>query len=50
MAATAKHKPIRKNYLLASLEGEDFTRILSIREPVTFKLGDVIYEAGDKMD
>jgi len=50
MPASAKSKPVRKNYLLASLEGEEFERILTIIEPIDFKLGEVIYESGDKME
>ena len=50
MAIAAKHKPTRKNYLLASLEGEELKRVLALIKPVEFDLGHVIYEAGDKMD
>jgi CRP-like cAMP-binding protein len=50
MAAKSKKTPVRKNYLLSSLEGEELDRILKIIEPMEFGLGHVIYEAGDKMD
>ena len=39
-----------KNYLLASLSEADFMRIRSKLESRAFKLGDVIYESGEKMD
>ncbi len=50
MAAIAEKEPVRKNYLLACLEGEEFKRVFKALEPVEFELGHVIYEAGDKMD
>lgn len=50
MATLAKNIPIRKNYLLSSLEGEELKRVLESIESMDFKLGEVIYEAGDKMD
>jgi CRP-like cAMP-binding protein len=40
----------RKNYLLASLPEDEFERVLPTLEPVTFELGHVLYESGDKMD
>lgn len=49
MSRVVKPEPIRKNYLLASLEGDEFERVLNIVEPVEFKLGDVLYESGDKL-
>lgn len=39
-----------KNYILAALPEEDFARIKSNLEFVTFELGEVIYEFGEKMD
>lgn len=39
-----------KNYLLAALPADEFARLKSKLEPVSFKLGDVLYESGDKMD
>lgn len=41
---------VRKNYLLAGLSEGDFSRITSLLEPKTFKLGEVLYEAGETMD
>lgn len=41
---------VRKNYLLAALSEGDFSRITSLLEPKTFKLGEVLYEAGETMD
>ncbi len=38
-----------KNYLLAALPAEEFVRVKSKLEPVSFKLGEVLYEAGDKI-
>ncbi len=40
----------QKNYLLAALPADEFARLKSKLEFVSFKLGDVIYESGDKMD
>src|SRR5436190_23959553 len=40
----------RKNYLLASLPEDEFERVLPMLEPVSFELGHVLYESGDKMD
>ena len=37
------------NHLLAALPDEDFARIKSQLQPVSLKLGHVLYEAGDKM-
>ena len=39
-----------KNHLLAALPAADFARIESKLQPVSFKLGEVIYESGDKLD
>lgn len=39
----------RKNFLLRSLQDEDLGRILPKLEPVSLKLGDVLYESGDKL-
>jgi CRP-like cAMP-binding protein len=40
----------RQNFLLADLPAEDYARIIPFLELVEFKLGDVIYESGEKMD
>ncbi len=39
-----------KNYLLAALHADEFLHLEPKLEPVSFKLGDVLYESGDKMD
>ena len=39
-----------KNYLLAALPVEEFARLRSKLGPVSFNLGDVLHESGDKMD
>jgi CRP-like cAMP-binding protein len=40
----------QKNHLLAALPDEEFARLKFKLELVSFKLGDVLYESGDKMD
>ncbi len=50
MSTTKKSDPVRKNYLLASLEGEEYDRVTGLMEPVEYDLGHVIYEAGDKLE
>ncbi len=40
----------RDNFLLAALPDEDFVRLKPQLELVEMKLGDVIYESGEKMD
>jgi CRP-like cAMP-binding protein len=49
---SAAHNPndALKNYLLAALPVDDFKRIQSKLEPAFYKLGEVLYESGDKMD
>ncbi len=39
-----------KNYLLAALPADESARVKSKLEMVSFKLGAVLYESGDKMD
>ncbi|MGI9034739.1 MAG: Crp/Fnr family transcriptional regulator, partial [Pyrinomonadaceae bacterium] len=39
-----------KNHLLAALPVGEFARLQPKLEPISHKLGDVIYESGDKMD
>lgn len=48
--ASASLDQARTNHLLASLRKEDLARVISKLEPVTFPLGDVLYESGDKLD
>lgn len=47
----ADHSQIaKKNYLLASLPDKEFERILTHLSPVSFDLGKVLYESGDRLD
>lgn len=39
-----------ENRLLAALPGEERKRLLPSLEPVSFSLGDVVYEAGGRID
>jgi CRP-like cAMP-binding protein len=39
-----------KNHLLAALPKDEFARVQSNLETISFKLGEVLYESGDKMD
>lgn len=50
MSAPANPNITLKNYLLAALHAEEFLRLEPKLEPVSFKLGDVLYESGDKMN
>lgn len=47
--ATAPQNPL-ENRLLALLPGEDYERLLPYLNPVTFALGDVLYEPGRAMN
>lgn len=50
MSAIAKPNDALKNYLLAALTLDVFARVYSNLEFVSFKLGDVLYESGEKID
>jgi CRP-like cAMP-binding protein len=50
MSVTAKSTDALKNYLLTALPVDEFSRVKSNLEPVSFKLGEVIYESGDNMN
>ncbi len=50
MKANASPTNALENHLLAALPADDFSRVQSKLESVSFKLGDVLYESGDKMD
>lgn len=50
MPANANLNETLKNYLLAALPKEDFLRINSQLQPVSLKLGEVLYEYGEKME
>ncbi len=50
MPATANPNDARKNFLLDALSEADFERVKSKLESVSLKLGEVLYESGEKMD
>jgi CRP-like cAMP-binding protein len=50
MSAPAKLNEALENYLLAALPDGEFAHIKPKLESVSFELGDVLYESGDKMD
>jgi CRP-like cAMP-binding protein len=50
MPITANLKDALKNFLLAALSEVDFERVRPKLETVSFKLGEVLYESGEKMD
>ncbi len=50
MPATISIKDALKSYLLAALQDDDFGRISSKLESVSFNLGDVLYESGERLD
>jgi CRP-like cAMP-binding protein len=50
MSVTSELNDILKNFLLAALHKEDFVRVQSKLEFVSLKLGEVLYESGEKMD
>lgn len=50
MPPTANIDAAQKNHLLAALPRAEFARVRSKLEPVSFELGEVIYESGDRME
>lgn len=46
---TDKTNP-RQNYLLAAIPDDEFRRVETHLEPVSFKLGTVLHESGDRLD
>jgi len=50
MSVAAAPNDASKNYLLAALPEAEFVRVKSKLESVSFKLGEVLYESGDKLD
>jgi CRP-like cAMP-binding protein len=50
MKANASPTNALENHLLAALPADDFSRVQSKLKSVSFKLGEVLYESGDKMD
>lgn len=49
-ARSTNFRERKKNHLLDALEPNEFTRIISKLDLVSFDLGDVLYESGEKMD
>lgn len=50
MPATMNPNDALRNYLLAALPETEFLRVQSKLEPMSFKLGEVLYESGDRMN
>jgi CRP-like cAMP-binding protein len=50
MSANVRREDVLKNYLLGALPEEDFKRLPPMLTPVTFALGDVLYESGEKLE
>lgn len=50
MTATATKEEARQNYLLAGISDEELERLRPSLQPVSLKLGQVLYESGEKMD
>ncbi len=50
MSVTVNSDDARKNFLLAALPEDEFKRVFAGLEPVFLKLGEVIYESGDKLN
>lgn len=50
MLATAIPHQALKNHLLAALPADEFARVQTKLKPVSFDLGEVLYESGDKLD
>lgn len=49
MSVAANPNDALKNYLLAALPEDEFVRVLSKLESLSFELGKVLYESGDRM-
>jgi CRP-like cAMP-binding protein len=50
MAGKVSLEDARRNYLLAALNDTDLNHIVPKLEPVTFRLGEVLYESGEELD
>jgi CRP-like cAMP-binding protein len=50
MPVTFNSNSVLKNYLLAALPEDEFTQLLPMLEAVSFKLGEVLYESGEKLE
>ena len=50
MFTTVNSDDALKNHLLAALRADEFVRVTAKLEPISLKLGEVLYESGDKLD
>jgi len=50
MLFTIDSDTVLKNYLLAAMPEEEFEQLLAVLEPVSFKLGEALYESGEKLE
>ncbi len=50
MNATANQQVVLKNHLFAALPADDFARLQPKLEQISFELGEVLYESGDRLD
>ena len=50
MSTTANTNDASKNHLLAALPADEFARVKPKLEQLSYKLGDVLYESGDRID
>jgi CRP-like cAMP-binding protein len=50
MLFTDDSNNVLKNYLLAALPKDEFEQLLPVLEPVSFKLGEVLYESGEQLE
>ena len=50
MSTTANTNDALKNHLLAALPADEFVRVKPKLEQLSYKLGDVLYESGDRID
>lgn len=50
MAAITNQNVALKNHLLVTLPANDFLRLEPLLEPISFRLGTVLYESGDKLE
>lgn len=49
MPAALYTDDVLKNHLLAALPEKEFNRVIPLLKPVSFKLGQVLYESGDRL-
>src|SRR5580765_1179868 len=50
MTTVPDQSETRSNYLLAALPADELARVAGKLETVSFELGQVLYESGDKLD